>query len=308
MIFSHKGAFMALSTCNQYIDSLGKELLIHDLALFPIAAYQDDLQRKSVALHWHEEVEIGIVTAGQVKVNADSSQIILSEGQGFYIAPGVVHCMDGMSKDQDTTLRSIVFDPLIISGHSKSLFHEKYVAPVLAESFPRFLLLEKESSGILSIFSDIWKLIADGPKDFEIDVRDKLTRLFQLLTHLPLLVTGSDSTGSIHGGIRIKQMLQYIHLHYHENISLKDIAFVASISKNEALRQFNIFANTTPIQYLIHYRMDKAAQLLIETDEKIADICHKSGYSDISYFTKFFRQVYGMPPGVYRKKFSQIEQ
>ena len=53
---------MALSTCRTVIDESARELLTHGTPAFPIACYHDDLRTEPVPWHWHEELEVLVVS------------------------------------------------------------------------------------------------------------------------------------------------------------------------------------------------------------------------------------------------------
>lgn len=53
---------MALSLCNTTTNEHGRELIEHGTVLFPVACYDDDLIKKSVPCHWHDELEVVIVS------------------------------------------------------------------------------------------------------------------------------------------------------------------------------------------------------------------------------------------------------
>ena len=57
---------------------------------------------------------------------------------------------------------------------------------------------------------------------------------------------------------------------------------------------------TTPIQYVKQLRIQKAAELLASTDQRIADIGAACGFQEMSYFAKTFRTVKGQAPSQYR--------
>ena len=60
------------------------------------------------------------------------------------------------------------------------------------------------------------------------------------------------------------------------------------------------YLHTTPVQYLIDYRLKKAAELL-HTDKKIIEIGLDVGFAGVSYFIETFRKKYGRSPAEYRK-------
>ena len=100
---------------------------------------------------------------------------------------------------------------------------------------------------------------------------------------------------------RIKQMLRYIQQNYAEALTLADIARSAMIGESECLRCFKGTIGMAPIQYVKRFRVQKAAELLSSTDERIADIGAQCGFQDSSYFTRSFREIKGMSPVEYRR-------
>ncbi|MGO4929511.1 helix-turn-helix transcriptional regulator [Fundicoccus sp. Sow4_D5] len=58
----------------------------------------------------------------------------------------------------------------------------------------------------------------------------------------------------------------------------------------------------TPIQYLIHYRLEVAAKYLCERSYNISDIELTCGFESHSYFSKQFKETYGLSPTAYRKQ------
>ena len=92
----------------------------------------------------------------------------------------------------------------------------------------------------------------------------------------------------------------YIEENYGKDISLLDIARFAGMTTSYLCRLFKKETNTTVNACLTRIRIEKSKELL-ETDESIADVAKKCGFSDQSYFTKVFRQTEGMTPLKYRK-------
>ena len=61
---------MALSMCRTITDDSARELLKHGTPAFPIACYHDDLQAEPVLWHWHEELEVLLVSEGTILATA----------------------------------------------------------------------------------------------------------------------------------------------------------------------------------------------------------------------------------------------
>lgn len=100
---------------------------------------------------------------------------------------------------------------------------------------------------------------------------------------------------------RMQKMLAFMECHYMEQVRLQQIADSAGISCRECMRIFKDVARTSPKRYLNTLRLQKAKQLLAETTAPVSEICGCCGLVDQSYFTKIFRQQFGLSPGKFRK-------
>lgn len=103
-----------------------------------------------------------------------------------------------------------------------------------------------------------------------------------------------------HGVLRCVE--KEIREHYQENITLKEFSkkyFVNSAYLGQMFRkQYGISFK----EYLNNYRIEKAAEYLLHTDDKIYQIADKVGYKDLDYFINKFIAVKGCTPTNYRKK------
>ena len=70
---------------------------------------------------------------------------------------------------------------------------------------------------------------------------------------------------------------------------------------------FRTLTQYTVKDYLINYRLYRAAQQLKETDKRIVEISYENGFSSQQAFTKSFSQSYGIPPAKFRKINPNIE-
>lgn len=100
---------------------------------------------------------------------------------------------------------------------------------------------------------------------------------------------------------RIKQMLSWIHLHYAEKISLEDIAKAGHLSRSECCRYFKRILNTTPLNYVMDYRIQKSLQLLRNQESNVTEVAYQVGFNSTSYFIEKFRKTMNMTPLVYKK-------
>jgi AraC-like DNA-binding protein len=87
---------------------------------------------------------------------------------------------------------------------------------------------------------------------------------------------------------------------YHEPLDVEALARAAFVSPAHFSRQFRRAFGETPHQYLLTRRLERAAELLRNTDRSVSDICLTVGLRSVGSFTTSFRQLYGMTPTAYR--------
>ena len=85
------------------------------------------------------------------------------------------------------------------------------------------------------------------------------------------------------------------------DVDLRAIAHEASLSPYYFTRQFTAYVGVPPYRYLIGLRIDRAMQLLRETELSVTQICHRVGFNSLSHFTTTFRQHTGVSPSAYRR-------
>lgn len=288
-------------------DKNQRELVEHGSALFPIACYHDNLNENEVMWHWHEELEAIFITQGSAVVTAGNDTFNVAEGEGIFINASVLHSLRA-SENSQCRFHSLVFHPRLISGGVGSVFHQKYLEPVLeCAGFKCAHLKPDIPWQKLSIDSVeiAWQNCIYKTLGYEFKVRNSLSELvFNLWSHLPVIQKRPDAK-VVRDSERIKAMLRFIHTNYSSELNTKLIADSVMISESECLRCFHTTINTTPIQYLKQYRIQQAAHQLVFSNDKISDIASKCGFQDMSYFTKTFKQLKNCVPSEYRTLNSQ---
>lgn len=294
---------MAISLCNSITDENNRELTRHGTALFPIAAYHDNLQIEIVPWHWHDELELFFVETGTTVVHVASEEFIIKKGDGMFINAGVLHEAHNIN-DDPCRFHSLVFHPRLVFGDINSIFWTKYVEPVITNSSYKYLLLHQKidwQSKILCEVETSYDAIKNENFGYEFQVRDILSKILLSLFYYKPAAEKLPTEGQLRQDERLKTMLSFIRSHYEAPLTVRDIAAAANISERECLRCFNKTIGKPPIQYLKHYRLQRATDLLIHSDEKITDIALLCGLTDSSYFIKLFHEANGCTPAQFRE-------
>lgn len=113
------------------------------------------------------------------------------------------------------------------------------------------------------------------------------------------------------GSIRdfyIKEALSFIEQNFQNDISIEDIAACCGLNRSYFGKIFHDTIGRSPQEFLISYRMTKAAELLKITALSIADIGNAVGYPNQLHFSRAFKNVYGLSPRNWRMKNRLIEK
>ncbi|MEN7551886.1 GyrI-like domain-containing protein [Rapidithrix thailandica] len=102
---------------------------------------------------------------------------------------------------------------------------------------------------------------------------------------------------------RINKTFDYIELNLEKSMTLEELASVANFSKFHFNRIFHSLVGETPFQFILRLRLEKAASLIqANSTEPITQIAYKCGFSDISVFSRNFKNHFDIPASQYRKE------
>ncbi len=102
----------------------------------------------------------------------------------------------------------------------------------------------------------------------------------------------------------IREIQRFVDTHYHENITTQDVANHIMINPDYFSLYFKKHTGENFTQYLRRYRLEKACDLLKNTDLKISVIAEQISYKSLTHFYELFFKQYGMTPAEYRKQFA----
>lgn len=284
-------------------DETLRETVRHGNSSYPFAYYpeniwQFDLHR--IDWHWHHELEFLFVGEGTALCLVGTDKLKLHQGCGLFINSGILHRFEAESS---VYIPNIVFSPTLLAPEN-SLIYEKYIIPVINAPVPYQIFYPHITwqNHVLQSLVQIFKLQEVGENN-ELGTMQLLLQIWEaLFQHLDT----SGSPGCVqrfgHKQARLQTMMQYIHDHYMEELTLEMIAASASVSKSGALQIFQSGIHISPVAYLIQYRLAQAAEQLRTTQKPIFSIAEESGFSSAGYFCRKFRQHYCMSPNAYRRK------
>lgn len=280
--------------------------ILNDLSPLPdndlfITQYWSD-KATDPPLHFHEDYMLSMTlnvrgsrTTGRTVGNFTEKDLLI-------IFPGVPHCYTRDKAFAQTRCEA--------------------VAVQFSRGMPRWKIFETES--MLPIREMLSRPVAGlefsaGVVD---RVRDRLLRLPGLrgfesaslfLDILNDLATADPSEVGLIGvddynthpdvNLRINRIVQFVETNYPRKLSLEEIGDAVGMSSTSVCRFFKKNTHQNLWSYLNNFRIVRAAQMIVETDDPISEIAVRCGFNNISNFNHAFRTRIGATPGDYRRQF-----
>lgn len=108
-------------------------------------------------------------------------------------------------------------------------------------------------------------------------------------------------TQNINRDPRIQVVVDYLTPHLNESFTIQSLSEMAQVSQTSFRRLFKAHTGKSPSNYIRELRMTSAARMLLTSNREIAEIGYQVGFSDANYFSRTFRQVFGVSPHQYRR-------
>ena len=103
----------------------------------------------------------------------------------------------------------------------------------------------------------------------------------------------------------VSQAVNYIESNYTQPMRVESIAAGLGLSRNYFCRIFKAATGFSPQEYIVSYRLSRAAQFMTEYGLSPGEAARQAGYPDVYSFSRMFARKYGMPPGRYAARVRQ---
>ena len=284
-----------------------KEDARHGKALFPLQKYitRLDQDHPVVTTHWHDEAEFTLVKEGSAEYQIDLEGHPVNPGDLLFIQPRLLHTIALNSTEQFQQnlfqpeyfqSETYVFHLNYLGANATDICATRYLLPLMNEEYTLPCHISPDHpayASLKTVFSQISRLYEETPPGYELAIKSCLLQAVFLL--LPYGVSGkSQDTES--ASEKLKTILDYIHLHYADSLSIKELASQCYFSEYYFMRFFKKHMHMTVIEYLNNLRMEKAVELFEQGHTSIIEVSMSVGFHSLSYFHKVFREKFSMTP------------
>lgn len=242
-----------------------------------IAGVNDNMVRS----HYHEFFEIYYLEQGRRQHIIEDSQYILQPDEFIIFPPFVMH---HSFEENDVPFQRLLlyFNPEVI--------HSPQILRTLSEKSRVYKLPREQSRPIYGLMKEI---LQEQERD-DIYSRELITLMVNALA--VLLVRSSGETARPEQRNRVTDIINYLHEHFTEDISLEQLANHFYISQYHLCREFKRYTSSTIVQYIHNLRVLHAQRFLQESDYSITEISKRVGFSNVTHFNRVYKSVTGMSP------------
>lgn len=263
---------------------------------FPIEFYHVTKKhpRYVMPYHWHQEIEIIRIVEGSLTIYLDEKEYQLGEGDYLYVPQNAIH--GGFPSD--CVYQCIVCDFLTMlqnnaffSSYSDLFTDKKITAYYSKKDTEAFSILEK-------LFVTM-KNRADG---WQISTIGCLFQFLGIVLEKHYFEENSEEKRSEKPNInRFQKVFQLIRSKYADPLTLESMAAEAHMSPNYFSQIFKEITHYTPIEYLLHYRIEYSKYLLCVKNQSVSEAAMHSGFNNCAYYIKMFKKTTGITPNKYKK-------
>lgn len=254
-----------------------------------------------VRWHYHEEYELHLIVETRGKVFVGDYIGHFEPGHLVLTGPRLPH--NWISTDVPP--EGVALRDMVLQFPDAPLRQAAALIPELAEALP---LLERARNGI-----EFFGLSERARARFErIKASHGLQRFAEFSDFLGELVRCADyrllSTVQLQsfdddaGLARISGIVDYLSEHYCENFSMAELCRRVGMTESSFSRYFRRATGNSFTDFVNRLRINKACQLLMETDRYITNVCYDVGFNNVANFNRRFLQVKGMTPKEFRRQ------
>ena len=248
-------------------------------------------------LHIHKEIQLLAGVSGMLEVNVDSKKINLRVGDVIIINSRTPHSVRPTLPFTSTA--SVKLSPsYVVWGENSENCDD--LAEALLNEQKNYVYMRREDEITAEVCSIIAKMNDEMSKkatSYSVFIEGYTKILLGTLgRHKKLSVKHFDNDSLK----KLSPVFKYVEDNYSKDISLEDAAETLEMNREYFCRIFRRVTTLTFIDYLNSVRTKYAAELLITTDDSIAEIAENTGFSSVSYFTRVFKNITNFTPASYK--------
>ncbi|MBQ8321711.1 MAG: helix-turn-helix transcriptional regulator [Clostridia bacterium] len=245
-------------------------------------------------------VSILEMNRGEGKLCIGTEAVSVTEGDFVYIPRSLVFRLEAAGQ---ASVRIVTFNLSLV---------EEYMQKLDSELFYMFYVQSETKIPVFKPDHPVYEQLAFAVSEacdeyaakdvcFSLTVRANIFILISAILRSYFATRGEHERQVYHNVMRLRPALEYIREHCTEKIYIDTLADMVNVSADYFTKVFKESIGKTPVDYINAVRVNKALELLSETETPINEIADKAGFSNPNYFHKIFKAYMDTSPLSYRK-------
>jgi xylan 1,4-beta-xylosidase len=245
--------------------------------------------------HWHREFELILVLRGDLVLSRGESVQNLKRGDLCLINPYEIHSF--IKGAESNTLLVLQVEPVISSATPFNLNRYQFQMPG-ADDLPA-----ETARLIKNQMIHIQRENHRKEEGYHYECMAAVNALVaQLIRRIPHELNSQEDVNTKIATVhRMNRIIEYLNDNYHRDIALKELAELVDLSTFYVSHLVKEQTGQSFRENLSLIRTHHAVNAMLNTNRRLIDIAFDAGFSDIKYFNRSFKKLYGMTPSQIRK-------
>lgn len=243
--------------------------------------------------HSHEFFQAVYLVSGAGTLSLDRGQYLIEPSHVFVVPPGVQHGLKANTRVRTLDMKFNVRDRALVSAL-------RSIGPLYCAA----------DSSVRALFERVWQ---------EGDVQELLYRemcalhLLEFLLWLQRINPARENVSPVsrvesevaRADILTGAVMSFVSEHLAEPLTVRRLAGELGCSERSLRQHLHDVLGVSPLQYVAHFRIDRAKSLIRESECALKEIAGIVGFRSIHHFTRVFHRVTGMSPGAWRETYAR---
>ncbi|WP_112180342.1 AraC family transcriptional regulator [Paraliobacillus zengyii] len=258
-------------------------------------------EKRTVIKHWHKSLEVSYTVCGKIEdYYINGNHYTTKPGDILIVNP---YCIHGIQlEDQPERVSLTLMIPIeFLNTFSIDIEDFRFQNTIELD------MTETQKEHYHKMQQSFQELYECSKNEFSNPIRLKaISLVFNILYILTYYFYETNEPASFIGKRHftyLEEITSYIESNHDQNLSLANISDTFHLSKGYLSKIFKKYMGETIPQYILQVRLQKAYQLLLNTDDTVEMITEMVGFPNKKAFSKAFKEVYGDTPLQYRIKY-----
>ncbi|MBE6088262.1 MAG: AraC family transcriptional regulator [Clostridium beijerinckii] len=238
--------------------------------------------------HWHDQIQFFYCARGNAVIRCNSKEFEVSDNDFVIINSKELHYIESIS--EGLTLYLIKIDLTFIYSNKADSIQAQFLTP-LSQNLILFENVVRNDESLLRCVNRMIHEYFTKEIGFELAIKSQVYDLIVILLrgYIKKIYNESELKSKMLLLQRFKDVIDYIENNFTEKIDLEKLSKIAGFSKGHFCRLFKQITSMSAIDYINNLRINKAFDLLKNSDLNITEIAVSCGFSDSNYFSRIFK-------------------